>query len=102
MDYAIKKENLYWTRGIDPGTLVDLTAAGSPEFVLDREKKTKSKDKQQKHKCVSYHPEAACWFKVKEEDRLNIRFIKPVNNSVIDVELKETQQKTNSDTINKG
>lgn len=138
LDYAIKKEKLLldMRRSIDAGTLVDLVAAGMPEFVLsklDREtikdtidlfneiskyehmtrknnngwaKKTnlnlKTDNKlNEKKPCsicarsgkgVRYHPETACYFKDKN-DVTKIHGIRHVNNSEIEVELNENEQK---------
>lgn len=138
LDYAMRKEKLLldMRRSIDAGTLVDLVAAGLPEFILnkiDREtlkdtvdlfnevskyehmvnkknffgkKKdinlnTKGRNEDHKpckiceklKKGIRYHPEATCWFKAKEEDKEKKNFIKHVNNSVIEAELNETDQK---------
>lgn len=45
------------------------------------------------NKGTRYHPEAACWFKFQDDDRYNRRPIRHVNNSVIEAELNETEQK---------
>lgn len=138
LDYAIKKEKLLldMRRSIDAGTLVDLIAAGLPEFVLnkiDREalkdtidlfnevskheymvnkksymvkrsyggfrKSIKNEDQtpckicEKLNKGNRYHAEATCWFKTKEDDKVKKNYIKHVNNSVIEAELNETDQK---------
>ncbi|CAH0547050.1 unnamed protein product [Brassicogethes aeneus] len=138
LDYAMKKEKLVldMRRSIDTGTLIDLIAAGLPEFILnkiDREtlkdtvdlfneiskyeytinKKNawikkrnvnfQNKSKQEDYKpckiCdklgkgARYHPEATCWFRIKEDDKVQKNFIKHVNNSVIEAELNETDKK---------
>lgn len=138
VDYAIRKEKLLldMRRSIDTGTLIDLVAAGLPEFVLnkiDREvlkdtvdlfnevrkyehmvnKKSffakrkfgnvRTEGKHEDHKpcrnCeklnkgIRYHPEATCWFRTNEDDKMKKNFIKHVNNSVIEAELNETDQK---------
>lgn len=122
-------------RSIDTGTLVDLTAAGLPGFVLEKlnreaikdtvdlfnevrkyehlvnknknvtyrkyenqkinnrnKERTPCKICEKLNKGTRYHPETACWFKVKDDDRFNRRSIRHVNNSVIEAELNETEQ----------
>ncbi|XP_050666399.1 uncharacterized protein LOC126966416 [Leptidea sinapis] len=138
LDYAMRKEKLLleMRRTIDTGTLVDLIAAGLPEFIvnrIDREvlqdtvdlfnevskyehmvnkrvllnKKryeypkinTKNEHKypckicEHLNKGTRYHAETTCWFRTKEDDKLKKKFIKHVNNSVIEAELNETDQK---------
>lgn len=141
LDYAIRKEKLLldMRRSIDTGTLVDLIAAGLPEFILnriDREALTdtvdlfnevskyehmvnkknvlskrkfgdgnlmKTSDKNEEkspckiceklNKAGRYHPEATCWFRKKEGDTTKKNLIKHVNNSVIETELNEYDQK---------
>lgn len=141
LDYAIRKEKLLldMRRSIDTGTLVDLIAAGFPEFILnkiDREAlkdtvdlfnevskyehmvnkknilpikkfgdvslmKTNDRNEEKKpckiceklNKFNRFHPEALCWFRTKEVNKVNKNFIKHVNNSVIEAELNETDQK---------
>lgn len=138
LDYAIRKEKLLleMRRSIDSGTLVDLIAAGLPEFILNKidrgalkdaadlftevnryehmvNKKnvlgkkrnvnlnTKGRNEEHKpckiceklNKGTRYHPEETCWFKTKEDDKNKKSFIKHVNNSVIEAELLETDQK---------
>lgn len=44
-------------------------------------------------KGTRYHPEATCWFKTKEGDVTRKYPIRHVNNSVIETELNETDQK---------
>lgn len=138
LDYAIRKEKLLldMRRSIDAGTMVDLIAAGLPEFILnkiDREilketvdlfnevskyehmvnkksflaKRTygnpRTNEKiEEKHPCKicenlnkgsRYHPEATCWFRTKDDDKIKKNYIRHVNNSVIEAELNETDQK---------
>lgn len=138
LDYAIKKEKLLldMRRSIDTGTLVDLVAAGLPEFILNRidreavkdtidlfnevskyehmvcqkknfnkertiNKKTPGKDEDKKpckiceklNKGIRYHPEAVCWFKAKEYDKYERNYIRHVNNSVIEAELNDRDEK---------
>lgn len=57
------------------------------------EERTPCKTCEKLNKGVRYHPESACWFKLKEDDGLNRKFIRHVNNSVIEAELNETEQK---------
>lgn len=57
------------------------------------EERTPCKTCEKLNKGVRYHPESACWFKVKEDHGLNRKFIRHVNNSVIEAELNETEQK---------
>ncbi|XP_049868057.1 uncharacterized protein LOC126373991 [Pectinophora gossypiella] len=45
------------------------------------------------NKGTRYHPEAICWFKTRENEKMKKNFIKHVNNSVIEAELNETEQK---------
>lgn len=138
LDFAIKKEKLLLDirRSMDKGTLIDLIAAGLPEFILnrvDREtlkdtvdlfnevskyehmvnkkkfsgKKTdvnlKADDKykgknpckicEKLNKGTRYHPEDACWFKGKQDNRIKENNIKYVNNSVIEAELNDNESK---------
>lgn len=137
LDYAIKKEKLLldMRRSIDKGTLIDLIAAGLPEFILNRINRESLEDtvdlfnevskyehminkkynlvvrrstnqrnynNEQKQPCkiceklnkgVRFHPEATCWFKTSEDEKNKRNFIKHVNNSVIEAELNETEQK---------
>lgn len=57
------------------------------------EERTPCKTCEKLNKGVRYHPESACWFKLKEDDGLDRKFIRHVNNSVIEAELNETEQK---------
>ncbi|XP_073948722.1 uncharacterized protein [Choristoneura fumiferana] len=141
LDYAIRKEKLLldMRRSIDTGTLIDLIAAGLPEFILNRidretlrdavdlfnelskyehmvnkknllvkrrfgdgnlprtndknEEKSPCKICEKLNKAGRYHPEAICWFRTKEGDNTKRNFIKHVNNSVIETELNESDQK---------
>ncbi|CAI6373435.1 unnamed protein product [Macrosiphum euphorbiae] len=139
LDYAIKKEKLLldMRTTIDSGTLIDLIAAGLPEFILNRidrevlkdtvdlfseisnfehmvikkksffEKKKilsmnyKEKNEEKKpckhceklNKGTRYHPESVCWFNTRENDREKKNYIKHVNNSVVEAELNDTDQK---------
>lgn len=138
LDYAIRKEKLIleMRRSIDTGTLVDLIAAGLPEYILnkiDREaltdtvdlfnevskyehmvnrkrflptrkygnSKNNSKNEEQTpcriceklNKGTRYHSEATCWFRTREDDKVKKNIIKHVNNTVIEAELNETDQK---------
>jgi len=137
LEYAIKKEKLLldMRKSIDTGTLVDLIAAGLPEFILnkiDRETikdtvdlfnevskyehmvnknflskkkntnvgiKEKNEDQnpckicEKLNKGTRYHSEATCWFRAKEDDKKKKNFIRHVNNSVIEAEINETDQK---------
>lgn len=140
IDYAMRKEKLLldMRRTIDPGTLVDLIAAGLPEFILNRIDRERLKDtvdlynevskyehmvnkktflakkryymnsktndrKEEKHPCktcerlnkgIRYHPENMCWFKINDdENKTKKSFIRHVNNSVIETELNENDQK---------
>lgn len=140
IDYAMRKEKLLldMRRTIDPGTLVDLIAAGLPEFILNKIDRERLKDtvdlynevskyehmvnkktfsakkryymnsktndrKEEKHPCkiceklnkgIRYHPENTCWFKINsDENKPKRSFIKHVNNSVIETELNENDQK---------
>lgn len=141
VDYAIRKEKLLldMRRSIDTGTLVDLIAAGLPEFILNKidretikdtvdlfnevskyehmvnkknllqkrkfgdgnlirtndknEGKSPCKICEKLNKAGRYHPEATCWFKPKEGDNTKKNFIKHVNNSVIETELNDADQK---------
>lgn len=47
------------------------------------------------NKGTRFHPESACWFKIKEDtgNKVKKESIKHVNNSVIEAELNETDQK---------
>lgn len=45
------------------------------------------------NKANRYHPEALCWFKTKDEEKYKKSAIKHVNNSVIETELNENDQK---------
>lgn len=40
-----------------------------------------------------YHTEAACWFRTKQDERFKKNIVKHVNNSVIEAELNEHDQK---------
>jgi hypothetical protein len=140
LDYAMRKEKLLldMRRTIDAGTLVDLIAAGLPEFILNKMDREKLKDtidlfnevskyehmvnkktffpkrryymntkitdkKEDKHPCkicekldkgIRYHPENTCWFKTNDLDsKMKRNNIKHVNNSVIEAELNESDQK---------
>lgn len=138
LDYAMRKEKLLldMRRTIDTDTLVDLVAAGLPEFILNRINRETLKDtvdlfnevskyehlvnkksympimknenmrtnnrNEEKYVCKiceklnkgsRYHPESTCWFRAKEDEKLKKNFIKHVNNSVIEAELNETNQK---------
>lgn len=138
LDYAIKKEKLLleMRKSIDTGTMIDLIAAGLPEFVInkiDREKiqdaaglfnevskyenmmgkksyssrkkydNVKMNNKSEEYtpckiceklnKGVRYHPEAACWFKTMEAEKVKKHNIRHVNNTTIEAELNELDQK---------
>lgn len=138
LDYAIRKEKLLldMRRSIDTGTLVDLIAAGLPEFIMNKIDRETVKDtvdlfnevsryehmvnkksflnkrinaslrtngsNEEKRPCTiceklskgtRYHPEAICWFRTKDDDKAKKNFIKHVNNSMIEAELNETDQK---------
>lgn len=136
LDYAIKKEKLLldMRKSIDPGTLIDIIAAGLPEFILNRidreilkntvdffneiskyehlvnkknifekrkkfininnkEEKKPCKNCEKLNKGTRYHAESVCWFKTKENDREKNNYIRHVNNSVVEAELNETDQK---------
>lgn len=139
LDYALKKEKLLldMRRSIDSGTLIDLIAAGLPEFILNRidrevlkdtvdlfreisnyehmvrkksffEKKKsinniyhKEKNEEKKpcknceklNKGTRYHSESVCWFNTREHDKEKKNYIRHVNNSVIEAELNDTDQK---------
>lgn len=138
LDYAMRKEKLLldMRRTIDTGTLVDLVAAGLPEFILNKidreglkdtvdlfnevskyehmvnkkvfwakrryenqriddknEEKAPCKICEKLNKGTRYHPETVCWFKTKEDDKPKKQYIRHVNNSVIEAELNETDQK---------
>lgn len=141
LDYAIRKEKMLldMRRSIDTGTLLDLIAAGLPEFIMnkiDREtlkdtvdlfnevskyehmvnqknllpkrkfgygNLTRTNDKNEEkspckiceklNKTGRYHPEAICWFRPNERDSTKKNFIKHINNSVIETELNEADQK---------
>lgn len=45
------------------------------------------------NKGTRYHPEDACWYKTKDSDKKEKSFIRHVNNSVIEAELNESDQK---------
>ena len=45
------------------------------------------------NKGTCYHPEAACWFKMRDNDKFDRRSTRHVNNLVIEAELHETEQK---------
>lgn len=45
------------------------------------------------NKGIRYHPESTCWFKTKEDEKFKRNAIKHVNNSVIETELNENDQK---------
>lgn len=137
LDYAIKKEKLLleMRRSMDMGTMIDLIAAGLPEFILNKIKREEIEDTvslfnelskyehllvkkkyfpkrkyggfktnsesdeytsckicEKLNKGLRYHPEAACWFKPKEDDKKRIP-IRHVNNTLIEAELNETDQK---------
>lgn len=138
LDYAMRKERLVleMRKSIDINTLVDLIAAGLPEFILnkiDREslqdtsdlfnelnkyehivnkknnfgrrnsRNTETNRKNENksfckicaglNKGTRYHPENSCWFRTKEDTKVKKNFIRHVNNSVIEAELNETNQK---------
>lgn len=131
IDYAIRKEKLLidMRQTIDKGTLIDLIAAGLPEFILNRidremiretsdlfnelnkyehmvskksfNKKTgtNAEDKnktpcttcEKLNKGKRFHAETACWFNKKDDK--GTKNIRHVNNSVIESELNESDQK---------
>lgn len=138
VDYALKKEKLLldMRNTIDTGTLIDLIAAGLPEFILNRidreilkdtvdlfnevrkcehmmnkkknlvykkygshtsinrnEDRSPCKICEKLNKGTRYHPDSACWFKGKEDEKEKGNNIKHVNNSVIETELNDTYQK---------
>lgn len=45
------------------------------------------------NKGTRYHSETTCWFRTKEDEKVKKNFVKHVNNSVIEAELNETDQK---------
>ena len=45
------------------------------------------------NKGTRYHPEEMCWFKTNNNNKEKKHFIKHVNNSVIEAELNENDQK---------
>lgn len=137
LDYAIRKEKLLleMRRSMDTGTLVDLIAAGLPEFILNKidrellkdtvdlfnevskyehmtnkksfiarrrygnyktenrnEEYTPCKICEKLNKGSRYHPEATCWFRTMN-DNTKKNLFKHVNNTVIEAELNETNQK---------
>lgn len=57
------------------------------------EDKTPCKICEMLKKGIRYHPESACWFKTREDDKTKEKNIKHINNSVIEAELHETEQK---------
>lgn len=57
------------------------------------EERTPCKTCERLNKGTRYHHEDVCWFKVKDVDRFNRNSIRHVNNSVIEAELNETEQK---------
>lgn len=138
IDYAIRKEKLLldMRKTMDTESLIDLIAAGLPDFILNRidrellkdtadlfnelskyehmvnkknnpQKKNKylnnkiNNTNEEKKACeyykklnkgTRYHPESKCWFKINTEDREKYG-VKCVNNSTIETELNETEQK---------
>lgn len=137
LEYALKKEKLMLEvrPSIDEGTLIDIIAAGLPDYISDRinreeiletkdlfndigrlehlatnksfgnkknsrsDYKPKVEDKKACGICEGlnkknrYHPESICWFKANENDRGKKYQIKNVNNSVIEAELNNSDQK---------
>ena len=137
LDYALKKEKLLLElrHTTDQGTLIDIIAAGLPDWIADRinreevletkelfkeigrleylvNKKFPGNKKWQKsdpknsqedikacqicaklNKKNRYHPEASCWFKNYENTKEKNHFSKNTNNSVIEAELDDTDQK---------
>lgn len=134
LEYALKKEKLLLEvrKTIDTGTLIDLIAAGLPNYLSDKidretleqtedlyneigklehlvmknkyEKKNythsdiKTKKNEEKKPCQicanekkgkRFHPEENCWFNVKNQKYV----VKSVNNSELEVELNEENQK---------
>ncbi|XP_050559966.1 uncharacterized protein LOC126912323 [Spodoptera frugiperda] len=57
------------------------------------EERTPCKTCEKLNKGTRYHPEAACWFKVKDDNTFDRKSIRHVNNSVIEAELNENEQK---------
>ncbi|ESN98616.1 hypothetical protein HELRODRAFT_162051 [Helobdella robusta] len=57
------------------------------------EERTACKICERLNKGIRYHPEAACWFKMRDNNKFDRRYIKHINNSVIEAELNETKQK---------
>ena len=133
-EYAIKKERLLlgMRKSIDTGTLIDIIAAGLPNFITDKinkeeileinnlfneigkleylvnKKKVPEKRYEKKlnmirkQKCsiceklrkgVRYHPESSCWFKTRFEENEDRNQIRMVNNSELECELENENQK---------
>lgn len=65
---------------------------GNAEFITNKGKNP-CKICEKLNKGSRYHPEATCWFKTKENDKFKRSVIKHVNNSVIETELIENNQK---------
>lgn len=57
------------------------------------EERTPCKTCEKLNKGTRYHPETLCWFKVKDDEKFNRKNIRHINNSVIEAELNETEQK---------
>lgn len=139
LDYAIRKEKLLleMRESIDIGTMVDLIAAGLPEFILNRidretiqdtvglfnevsryehmlnkkryvqknkygniktnrknEEYTPCKICEKLNKGIRFHDEEKCWFKQSDNYYENkINYNKNVNNTILDVELSDNEQK---------
>ncbi|KAF0767293.1 Uncharacterized protein FWK35_00005404 [Aphis craccivora] len=57
------------------------------------EEKKPCKNCEKLNKGTRYHPESVCWFNTRENDREKKNYIKHVNNSVVEAELNDTDQK---------
>lgn len=66
---------------------------GNPRGNYRNEDKSPCKTCEKLNKGIRYHPESICWFKTKEDNTTKEKNIKHVNNSVIEAELHEAEQK---------
>ncbi|KAF9424733.1 hypothetical protein HW555_000034 [Spodoptera exigua] len=57
------------------------------------EEKNSCKICEKLNKGIRYHPESACWYRTKEEEKPKVKNIRHVNNSVIEAQLNEAEQK---------
>lgn len=82
LEYLINKKNT-----------LNYKKYGNPRGIPGNEGKSPCKTCERLNKGIRYHPEHACWFKIGEGDKTKEKTIRHVNNSVIEAELQETEQK---------